>query len=88
MRRKLFSLKLKKGGSASEHIKYMAEIFGELSVMGDAVNEEDSVHLLASLPEPLNVLVTVLEGYNRRMFHYLRSLLKSVVVRGHTRTWL
>ena len=66
LRRKLVSLKLKEGGSVSEHIKCMTEIFGELTVIGDAVNEEDRlVHLFASLPECLpesfNVLVTALE---------------------------
>ena len=51
LRRKLFSLKLKEGGSVSEHIKAMTEIFEALAVIGDAVSEEDRVvHLLASLP--------------------------------------
>ena len=35
LRRKLFSLKLKAGVPVSEHINYMTEIFGELSVIGD-----------------------------------------------------
>ena len=41
----------------------MTEIFEELAVIGDPVNEEDSVvHLLASLPESYNMLVTALEA--------------------------
>ena len=41
LRRKLFSLKLKEGGSVSKHIKAMTEIFEALTVIGDAVSEED-----------------------------------------------
>ena len=53
---------LKEGGSVSEHIKCTTEIFGVLSVIGDSVNEEDRVvHLLTSLPESFNVLITALE---------------------------
>ena len=41
----------------------MTEIFDSLAVIGDAVNEEDRVvHLLASLPESFNMLVTALEA--------------------------
>ena len=40
----------------------MTKIFEGLSVVGDLVNEEDRVvHLLASLPESYNMLVTALE---------------------------
>lgn len=56
-------MKLKDGGSVSDHIKAMTEVFEELAVIGDAVSEEDRVlHLLASLPESYNVLVTALEA--------------------------
>ena len=41
----------------------MSEIFEGLAVIGDAVSEEDRVvHLLASLPESYNVLMTALEA--------------------------
>ena len=41
----------------------MTETFNELSVIGDPITEEDRVvHLLASLPDPYNVLVTALEA--------------------------
>ena len=57
-----FPMKLKEGGSVSEHIKTMTEIFEALALIGDAVNEEDRVvQLLVTLPESYNVLVTALE---------------------------
>ena len=63
LRRKLYSLKLTSGTSVQEHCKQMIEIFNELAVLNDPVNEEDRVvHLLASLPESYDVLVTALEA--------------------------
>ena len=63
LRCKLYALKLKEGGTVNEHIKTMSEIFEGLAIIGDAVSEEDRVvHLLVSLPEWYNVLVTVLEA--------------------------
>ena len=68
LRRKLFSLKLKEGGSVNEHIKTMTKIFEELAVIGDPVSEEDRVvHLLASLPESYDVLVTALEAQSENV---------------------
>ena len=41
----------------------MTEVYEELAVFGDPVKEEDRVvHLLASLPESYNMLVTALEA--------------------------
>ena len=41
----------------------MTEIFDALSVVGDPVSEDDRVvHLLASLHESFNMLVTALEA--------------------------
>ena len=41
----------------------MTETFDELSVIGDSFNEEDRVaHLLASLPDSYDMLVTALEA--------------------------
>ena len=41
----------------------MTEIFNGLSVVGDPVSDEDRVvHLLASLPDSYNMLVTALEA--------------------------
>ena len=63
LRRKLYSLRLKGSGCVQEHIKAMTEIFDALSVVGDPVSEDDRVvHLLASLPESFNMLVTALEA--------------------------
>ena len=63
LRRKLLSLKPKENESIQSHIKAMVETFDALSVIGEAVEEEDRVvHILASLPEKYNMLVTALEA--------------------------
>ena len=63
LRRRLYSLKLKEGDSVHNHIKLMTETFDELSVISDSLNEDDRVvHLLASLPESYDMLVTTLEA--------------------------
>ena len=63
LRRRLHSLLLKDGDSVQDHIKAMIEIFDSLSVVGDPIYEEDRVvHLLASLPDSYNLLVTALEA--------------------------
>ena len=68
LRRKLFSLKLEEGESVQEHIKTMTETFEELAVIGDAVSEEDQVvHLLASLPATYDMLVTALEAQSENV---------------------
>ena len=56
-------MKLKEGDSVQENIKNMIEIFEELLVVGDPLQEEDQViHLLAGLPESYSMLVTALEA--------------------------
>ena len=41
----------------------MVEIFDELAVIGDEIEEEDRVvHILASMPERFNTIVTALEA--------------------------
>ena len=63
LRRRLYSLRLKDGDPVQEHVKNMTEVFDSLSVVGDPISEEDRVvHLLASLPDSYNVLVTALEA--------------------------
>ena len=63
LRRKLLSLKPNENESIQTHIKAMVETFDALSVIGEAVEEEDRVvHILASLPEKYNMLVTALEA--------------------------
>ena len=63
LRRKLFSLRLKEGELVQQHVKVMTEVFETLSVIGDPITEEDCVvHLLASLPEAHDMIVTALES--------------------------
>ena len=66
LRRKLYSLRLKDGESVQEHIKAMTERFDALAVMDSPVSDEDKVvHLLASLPDSFNMLVTALEANSK-----------------------
>ncbi len=84
LRRRLHSLKLNEGQSVQEHVKNMIEIFNELAIVGDNIRDEDRVvHLLASLPESFDVLVTALEASStvpdmetvtERLFHEERKL--------------
>ena len=62
LRKKLYGMRLKEKQPVKQHIKCMMEIFEELAIVGDPIEEEDRVvHLLASLPETYDVLVTALE---------------------------
>ena len=55
--------KLKEGDSVHKHIKLMMEIFEELSVIGDSIDEADRVlHLLGSLPDSYDMLMTALKA--------------------------
>ena len=66
--RKLYALKLKEREPVNTHIKAMSKIFEALAAIGDAVSEEDRVvHLLASLPDSYNVLVTALEAQSKNV---------------------
>ena len=63
LRRKLYALQLKEGQSIQTHIKTMTEIFDELAIVGDPLDDENKVvHLLASLPKSFDMLVTALEA--------------------------
>ena len=63
LRRKLNGLKLKDQEPVQEYIKSMVEVFDELAVIGDAIEEEDRVvQILANLPDSYNMLVTALEA--------------------------
>ena len=63
LRRKLNVLKLKDQESVQEYINAMVEVFDELAIIGDAIEEEDRVvQILANLPESYNMLVTALEA--------------------------
>ena len=62
LRRELYNLKLKDGQSLQKHVKMLTKIFDELSYIGDPLDQENEVvHLLASLPESYDMLVTALE---------------------------
>ena len=95
-RRKLYALRLKEGGSVQGHIKAMTEMFDALAVVGDPVPEEDRVvHLLASLPDSFDMLVTALETnetipkmetVTEHLLHEERKLKdKREKERGHTK---
>ena len=63
LRRKLHNLKLKDGQSMQKHVKMLTEIFDELPIIGDLLDEENQVvHLLASLSESYDMLVTALRA--------------------------
>ena len=67
LRRKLYNLKLKEGQSVQRHVKTLTEIFDELTIVGEPLDDESKVvHVLASLPESYDMLVTALEAYQRR----------------------
>ena len=53
--RRLYSLRLKEGVPVKEHIKQMTEIFELLSVIGYPIDEDQMVHLLASLLNSYNM---------------------------------
>ena len=66
LRKKLYSLKLRDGDCMQQHLKTFMELFDELSVVGDAVEEEDRViNMLASLPDSYSTLVTALEASDK-----------------------
>ena len=63
LRRKLYAMKLNNDEPVQQHIKGMMELFDSLAVVGDPIKDEDRVvYLLASLPEPFDMLVTALEA--------------------------
>ena len=66
LRRKLYNLKLKEGDNMQDHLKIFVDIFSELAVVGDKVEEEDQViNVLASLPDSYSTLVTALEAMDK-----------------------
>ena len=54
---------VKKRQSVQEYMKALTEIFNELSVIDDNMDDEDRVvYLLVSLPESYEMLITALEA--------------------------
>ena len=91
LKRKLYSLHLKKEESVQQHIKKLTEMFHELSVIDDPITEEDRVvHLLASLPDSFSMLVTALEANSEsvpkmevvteRLLHVEQKMMKKKAV--------
>ena len=69
LKRKLYSLKLKTGDDLQVHLKTFVEIFEELAVIGDPIQDEDRViSLLASLSDDDSTLVTALEAMEKVPF--------------------
>ena len=61
--KKVVQFEVKDGQSMQKHVKMLIEIFDELSIIGDPLDEENQVvHLLASLAESYDMLVTALES--------------------------
>ena len=66
LKRKLYNMKLKAGDSLQLHLKSFTELFEELAVIGDAIEEEDRViNLLVLLSDSYSTLVTALEALNK-----------------------
>ena len=63
LKRKLYNLKLDNKGDLQSHLKQLIEIYDELAVIGEKIDDEDKViNLLASLPNRFSTLVTALEA--------------------------
>ena len=63
LRRRLHSLQLREGDPAQDHIKAMTELFNEMAIFGDVIEEENHVvYLLGSLPDSFNTLITALKA--------------------------
>ena len=63
LRKRLYALRLSPDSNVHDLLKSFTEIFNDLAILGDVVEEEAKViHLLASLPESYNTLVTALEA--------------------------
>ena len=63
LRRKLSNMKMGSRDSVQKHLKSMTELFQELAIVGEPMDEEGRVtQLLGSLPEQYDPLVTALES--------------------------
>jgi DNA-directed RNA polymerase subunit N (RpoN/RPB10) len=63
LKKKLYSMKLSEGQSVHQLLKNFIELFDELAIIGEALDDEDKViHLLASLPNDYNIIVTAMEA--------------------------
>ncbi|KAF2355079.1 hypothetical protein FHG87_014164 [Trinorchestia longiramus] len=63
LKKKLFNMKLENGQKLQDHLKVFVELFEELAIICDAMEEEERVFiLLSSLPDRFSTLVTALEA--------------------------
>lgn len=63
LKRKLHFFKLKEDGSVQDYNREFTEIVNASAAVGDPLNNQDQVsHLMASLPESYDVLVTLKEN--------------------------
>ncbi|KAF2353263.1 Reverse transcriptase RNA-dependent DNA polymerase [Trinorchestia longiramus] len=59
-------MKMENGQNLQDHLKVFVELFEELAIIGDAMEEEERVIiLLSSLPGGFSTLVTVLEAHEK-----------------------
>ncbi|KAF2348243.1 Zinc finger CCHC-type [Trinorchestia longiramus] len=66
LKKKLFNMKLENGQNLQDHLKVCVELFEELAIIGDAMEEEERVIiLLSSLPDRFSTLVTALEAHEK-----------------------
>ncbi|KAF2346437.1 hypothetical protein FHG87_022807 [Trinorchestia longiramus] len=66
LKKKLFNMKMENGQNLQDHLKAFVELFEELAIIGDAMEEEERVViLLSSLPDRFSTLVTALEAHEK-----------------------
>ncbi|KAF2354185.1 Reverse transcriptase RNA-dependent DNA polymerase [Trinorchestia longiramus] len=66
LKKKLFNMKLENGQNLQDHLKVCVELFEELAIIGNAMEEEERVIiLLSSLPDRFSTLVTALEAHEK-----------------------
>ncbi|KAF2363396.1 hypothetical protein FHG87_005844 [Trinorchestia longiramus] len=66
LKKKLFNMKLENGQNLQDHLKVFVELFEELAIIGDALEDEERVIiLLSSLPDRFSTLVTALEAHEK-----------------------
>ncbi|KAF2349144.1 hypothetical protein FHG87_020101 [Trinorchestia longiramus] len=66
LKKKLFNIKMESGQNLQDHLKVFVELFEELAIIGDAMEEEERVIiLLSSLADWFSTLVTVLEAHEK-----------------------
>ncbi|KAF2356377.1 hypothetical protein FHG87_012868 [Trinorchestia longiramus] len=66
LKKKLFNMKLENGQNLQDQLNVFVELFEELAIIGDAMEEEERVIiLLSSLPDRFSTLVTAIEAHEK-----------------------